>query len=160
VVSAFGPHAARLAARIGDGLWVTGPADDTVELWWRTGGQGPIYSQLTVCWAADRDRAIDTAYRIWPNTGVPGQLSQDLPTPAHFEQASSIVTREQIADSVPCGPDPEPIVDAVAGMIEAGIDHVYLHQIGPDQEGFCHFWRETLRPALAERGHLIGVGAS
>ena len=32
-------------------------------------------------------RRSKTAHRIWPNTGVPGQLSQDLPTPAHFEQA-------------------------------------------------------------------------
>ena len=60
--------------------------------------RGPVYAQLTLCWAEDRDDAVKTAHRIWPNTGVPGQLSQDLPTPAHFEQASSVVTEEQIAD--------------------------------------------------------------
>ncbi len=33
-------------------------------------------------------------------------------------------------------------------MVDAGIDHVYFHQIGPDQEGFCSFWEDELRPVL------------
>jgi coenzyme F420-dependent glucose-6-phosphate dehydrogenase len=152
VVSAFGPAAARVAARIGEGLWVSGASADTVQQWRDAGGQGPVYAQLTLCWAEDRDDAIKTAHRIWPNTGVPGQLSQDLPTPAHFEQASSVVTEEQIADAVSCGPDPEPVIGAIEEMIDGGIDHVYLHQIGPDQEGFCRFWSEELAPRLTGRG--------
>jgi hypothetical protein len=75
-----------------------------------------------------------------------------LPTPAHFEQASSVVTEEQIADSVACGPDPEPVIGSIEEMLDAGIDHVYLHQIGPDQEGFCHFWSQELVPRLRGRG--------
>lgn len=150
VVSAFGPKAATLAGQIGDGLWVTSAAADTVGRWRDSGGSGPVYSQLTVSWAEQRDEAIKTAHRIWPNTGVPGQLSQDLPTPAHFEQASSVVTEEQIADSIPCGPDPAPIVDKIGEMLDAGVDHVYLHQIGSDQEGFCQFWQDELRPQLAD----------
>jgi G6PDH family F420-dependent oxidoreductase len=147
IVSAFGPAAAAVAARIGDGLWLSGAATDTIEVWRAHGGRGPVYAQLTLCWARDRDAAIDTAHRIWPNTGVPGQLSQDLPTPAHFEQASSIVTKDQIAASMACGPDPEPVLDAIQEMVTAGVDHVYLHQIGPDQEGFCRFWRDELADA-------------
>ncbi|CAN5763216.1 LLM class F420-dependent oxidoreductase [soil metagenome] len=140
VVSAFGPQATALAAKIGDGLWVSGPDGETVDDFHRQGGSGPVYAQLTICWAADRDEAIATAHRIWPNTGVPGQLSQDLPTPTHFEQASSVVTKEQIAESVSCGPDPQPVIEMISKMVDAGIDHVYVHQIGQDQEGFCRFW--------------------
>jgi len=148
IVSAFGPQAMQLAARIGDGLWVSGADADTVAQWRDAGGTGPVYAQMTICWARDRDEAIATAHRIWPNTGVPGQLSQDLPTPAHFEQASSVVTKEQIAESVSCGPDPSPVVDKIGEMVAAGIDHVYLHQIGPDQEGFGRFWTDQVSPQL------------
>ena len=80
---------------------------------------------------------------------MPGQLVQDLPTPAHFEQAVSALTTEQVAEAVPCGPNPEPVLERIGEMIEVGIDHVYLHQIGSDQEGFCQFWREQLEPSLA-----------
>ena len=80
---------------------------------------------------------------------MPGQLSQDLSTPALFEQASAVVTPEMIAESVPCGPDPEPVLDQVGELIDAGVDHVYLHQIGPDQEGFCRSGPRSCSPALS-----------
>lgn len=151
VVSAFGPKAAEVAARTGDGLWLAGPDDEVITTWQSAGGEGPVYAQLTMCWAASQEEAVETAHRIWPNTGVPGQLSQDLPTPAHFEQASSVVTPEVIAEETPCGPDAAPVLKEIETMIDAGIDHIYLHQIGSDQEGFCDFWSTELAPELEGR---------
>jgi hypothetical protein len=107
-----------------------------------------VYAQLTLCWDADADKAVETAHRIWRNTAVPGQLSQDLPTPTHFEQAASIVTPDMVAESTPCGPDADPIVEQASKLIAGGVDHVYFHQIGPDQEAFCEFWKAELEPAL------------
>jgi G6PDH family F420-dependent oxidoreductase len=148
IVSAFGDQAARLAAAHGDGLWITG-VGGTIDEWRAAGGTGPVYSQITCCWAADREAALDTVEEMWPNTGVPGQLLQDLPTPEHFETASSIVTREMLAAQVPCGPDLGPLLERIDAATDAGVDHVYLHQIGPDQEGFLEVWREHLQPRLA-----------
>lgn len=148
IVSAFGPKAAELAASIGDGLWVTGDSAETIDRWRAAGGRGPVYSQLTMCWAEDRDEAIETALRIWPTSAVPGQLSQDLPTPAHFEQATSKVTAEQVAEAMPCGPDLGPVVDEIDTMVRGGVDHVYLHQVGPDQEGFLQMWDAELSSAV------------
>lgn len=150
VVSAFGPHATRLAARIGDGLWQTGPPDpDTVGLYRDEGGVGPVWTQLTLCWDPDRDTAVQRAHAQWPNTGVPGQLSQDLRTVLHFEQAVENVTAEQVADSFPCGPDVEPIVAGAHAAVEAGADHVYFHQIGDPTDGFIDLWQNEIAPALA-----------
>src|SRR5262245_14939320 len=146
VVSAFGPEAAAVAARAGDGLWITAP--ETVQLWRDAGGTGPVYSQITLCWDADVDKAKGTAHRVWRNTAVPGQLSQDLPTPTHFAQATSIVTPDLVAESAPCGPDAGVVVDKATELIDAGVDHVYFHQIGPYQEGFCEFWKSELEPVL------------
>jgi len=150
VVSAFGPKAAETAARIGDGLWTT--SADTVGDWVDAGGTGPVYAQVSLCWDADKDKAIETAHRVWRNTGVPGQLSQDLPTPTHFEQATSIVTPAMVAEAAPCGPDADAVVAASMELIEGGVDHIYFHQIGPDQEGFCEFWARELEPALRTHG--------
>ena len=145
IVSAFGSKAAQLAASIGDGLWITGTAGETIETYREAGGTGPVYSQLTVCWAPDRQKAIDSAHRLWAFTALPGQLAQDLPTMLHIEHATEIVTREMIAEQVPCGPDPEPVLRAAQAAIDAGVDHLYFHQIGPDQEGFIDFWQSQLR---------------
>jgi len=151
IVSAFGPRAAEMAARTGDGLWTTGTGGEPVDTFREAGGKGPIYGQLTLCWAEDRDQAIETAHRIWPNTAVPGQLSQDLRTPAHFEMASQIVTPEMIGESIPCGPDPSGLLKSVDEAIKGGIDHIYFHQIGDDQEGFLDFWTNEIQPELASK---------
>lgn len=84
-------------------------------------------------------------------TGLPGQLSQDLPTFTHFEQASQLVRPEDHATRVPAGPDPDPVVELTTKYVEAGVDHVHFHQVGPDQAGFMTFWTNVLRDALAAR---------
>lgn len=147
-VSAFGPLAADVAARAGDGLIVTGPSKEIIDRWRQAGGSGPVYGQVTLGWAESRDDAVETAHRIWRTSGVPGQLSQDLPTPTHFDQAASIVTPAMIAESELVGPDPEPVAERVGEMVAAGVDHIYFHQIGPDQEGFAAFWTDSLEAAL------------
>jgi G6PDH family F420-dependent oxidoreductase len=148
VVSAFGEKAATLAAENGDGIWMTSPVADALEAYAKASGEGPRIGQLTICWAASTDEAVATAHRVWPNSGVPGQLSQDLPTPTHFEQASSLVTAERVADEIVCGPDPEPVLEAIRSYQKGGLDHIHLHQVGPDQEGFFRFWEAELAPEL------------
>jgi G6PDH family F420-dependent oxidoreductase len=148
VVSAFGTKSAELAGRSGDGLWTTGPKDETLAAYEQAGGRGPRLGQLTICWAADRDAAIETAHRVWPNSAIPGQLSQDLPTPAHFEQAATLVRPDDIAKQIICGPDPEPVIEAIRSYEAAGLDQVHLHQVGPDQDGFFRFWEDELAPKL------------
>lgn len=153
IVSGFGPHAVVLAAAIGDGYWGHAPEKEIIEAYEAAGGSGPRYAQIDVCWAEDVAAARSTVLRVWPNGGIPGQLSQDLPTWTHFEQAAQLVTEEDATASVPCGPDVAPIVEAVSRYLDAGYDHLYFHQVGPDQEGFFRFWTDALQPALAE---LVG----
>ena len=148
-VSGFGPKAVSLAARVGDGYMTVGPGRELLEQYRAEGGQGTAHTGLKVCWAADRDDAIDTAYRLWPNEALPGELAQILPTVSHFEQATELVTRDMIAQSTLCGPDPETHVAAIQEHVDAGFDEVYVSQIGPDQEGFFAFYEREVLPRFA-----------
>lgn len=141
--------AVELAARIGDGYWGHPPDREIVEQFEAGGGRGPRYSQLNVCWAEDPAAARKTVHEVWPNAGT-GQLSQDLPTWTHFEEAAAMVSEDEATKSLACGPDPEPFLESVRTYVDAGYDHLYFHQIGPDQDGFFRFWTDTLRPALAD----------
>ena len=149
LVAASGPSSAALAGRIGDGFIGTAPNGETNRAFKEAGGTGPRYGQMTVCWGQDRDEALRTAHTIWPNSGLPGELSQELPTPAHFEQASHLVTPEKIAESIVIGPDLEAYLEKIDEYVQAGYDHVYLHQVGPDQEGFIHFAERDILPRFA-----------
>jgi len=157
IVSGFGERSIELAGRIGDGFWSNKPSAEPIEAYEKAGGTGPRYGQLTICWAADEADARRTAHERWANAGVSGLLSQDLPTTLHFEQAAQGVTEDKVAESVPCGPDPGPVVDKLRTYADAGYTNVYLHQIGPDQQGFFGFWERELRPALTAVPGLIAA---
>ncbi|HEX2141273.1 MAG TPA: TIGR03557 family F420-dependent LLM class oxidoreductase [Candidatus Limnocylindria bacterium] len=149
MVAASGPESAQLAAEIGDGMITTTPDKELVDAFRQSGGEGkPLYGQLTVCWAPTRDQALDVAMEWWPTAGVPGDLSQELPLPMHFEQVSKLVTRDQLAQSVLCGPDADEHLQRIGQFTEAGFDHVYVHQVGPDQEGFFRFYADQVLPRL------------
>ncbi|MEW6154360.1 MAG: TIGR03557 family F420-dependent LLM class oxidoreductase [Actinomycetota bacterium] len=147
-VAASGPKAAQLAARIGDGMVGTSPDRSTLAAFESGGGAGkPRFGQLGVCWAADEETARRTALQWWPNMAVPGQLSQELPLPAHFEQAAKLVRHEDM-EVIPLGPDPERHLEGLRSYFDAGYDRVYVHQIGPDQEGFFRFYQREVLPKL------------
>jgi G6PDH family F420-dependent oxidoreductase len=146
-VSAFGPKSAKLAGRIGDGFCCTKPNPDLVRMFREAGGAGkPTQAGFKVCHARTREEAVKTAHRLWPNEQLPGELAQVLPTPRHFEQASTVVTEEMVASSLPTGPDPEPYLKAVEQYADAGYDEVYVQQIGPGQERFFEFWATEIAP--------------
>lgn len=149
VVAAGGPEAAELAGRIGDGFCGTAPDSELLERYRTAGGDGPRYGQITVCWAESEGQARRTALEWWPNAAIPGELGQVLPQPAHFEQAAKLVTEEQIAESIACGPDPEVHLDFIRRYVAAGYDHVFLHQVGLDQDGFLGFCEREILPRVA-----------
>lgn len=149
MVSAFGSQSATLAARKGDGLWITGVKTDVIDDYRSSGGDGPVWTQLTFCWDPDRETARERAHRVWPNAALPGQLAQDLRTVKHMEEATRLVALEDMENSgIPLGPDPEPILQSIAEARKAGIDFIYLHQIGDPLDGFIEFWEKELRPQL------------
>jgi coenzyme F420-dependent glucose-6-phosphate dehydrogenase len=150
IASGFGPKAVALAARIGDGYWGVAPDADALGRYRDAGGTGPRYAQLHACWAEDPAEARKTVHHVWPNSGIRGQLSQDLPTWTHFEAAAAMVTEEEATRSIPCGPDVDPFVESVREYLAVGYDHLYFHQIGPDQNGFFRFWSNDLQRALAQ----------
>ena len=148
VVAAAKPLAADVAARSGDGLVSTAPEATIVDGYRAAGGDGPVYGQVTCCWADTEEEARATAHRIWPNAAVKGDLSQELPLPLHFEQAAESITPEDVASSLALGPDPLPYVEQARTFADAGFDHIYFHQVGRDQEGFFRFWQQELAGAL------------
>ncbi len=148
-VAAAGPTSADLAGRLGDGLISTSPKATIIEAFNQAGGTGkPKYGQITVCWAPDKAVAVRIAHEWWPNAALPGQLGQEIATPELFAQAVRLVRPEDVESVIICGPDPVPFVEAIRSFIEAGYDHIYLHQVGPDQEGFLRFYVDEVLPRV------------
>jgi G6PDH family F420-dependent oxidoreductase len=147
LVSGFGPKAIELAARIGDGFCTTSPDKDAIDRYRSAGGTGPVHAGTKVCFMADEDEARRTAHRLWPNEALPGELAQVLPTPAHFEQACELVTPELLA--TPVGPDLEQHVASLRAYADAGVDELFVQQIGPEQDAFFRDWASAILPRFS-----------
>lgn len=149
-VSAFGPKAARVAGRIGDGLVTMKPERSVIDEFRSSGGEGkPVIGGVKVCWDTDADRAVETVHRLWASELLPGELNQTLSSPAHFEQATQLVTKQMVAENVVCGDDPGAHLDALRAYVDAGFDEVYVAQIGPRQAEFFEFYRTRVLPELS-----------
>jgi G6PDH family F420-dependent oxidoreductase len=146
-MGAAGPHAAELAGRIADALISTAPDADLVETFEEAGGGSkPRYGQLTACYADTEDEAVETAFGHWRNAGLQGDLGQELALPRFFRQATQTLTRQDVADKVVCGSDPDRFREAIDEFERAGFTRVYIHQIGTEQAPFVEFaGRELLR---------------
>jgi coenzyme F420-dependent glucose-6-phosphate dehydrogenase len=150
LVAAAGPRSAELAGRLGDGLVATEPNQELVERFDAAGGRGkPRYAELTVCWAKDEASARRIAHERWPIAALTGSLTTELALPIHFQGAARMLDEDAVAETVVCGPDPQRHVDAIARYARAGFDHVGVHQVGPDQEGFMRFYAREVMPRLA-----------
>jgi coenzyme F420-dependent glucose-6-phosphate dehydrogenase len=146
-VAAAQPQAAQLAGRIGDAYVGVAPDEEIVQEFEQAGGKGkPRYGQVHVCWASSEQEARETAHRLWPNAGMEGPLSQELALPEHYEAAAEMVTEDDVAESVVCGPDADRHMEKIREYVDAGYDHVYVHQIGPDQTGFVDFYKREVLP--------------
>jgi G6PDH family F420-dependent oxidoreductase len=147
LVSALAPKAMELVISHGDG-WVTTSPDTELLAEFRRHGRGPAAASVKVCWGPDEAAARRLAHELWPNSALPGELGRELPMPAHFAQASQLVTEDQVAEIFACGPDPERHLAALRPYLDAGFDELYIQQIGLDTPGFLDFFTRELRPRL------------
>jgi coenzyme F420-dependent glucose-6-phosphate dehydrogenase len=148
-VAASGKKSAALAARIGDGLVAAAPDKEVADGFRSAAGESkPRYAEVNVCWASDGVAARKTVYEWWPVAGFKGQLMQELALPSFFESGAEMVSEESAVESVACGPDPEVHLAEINKFVDAGFDHVFIHQIGPDQRGFFDFYATEVLPKL------------
>lgn len=155
LIAASGTRSAHMAGEIGDGLITVGSHAKLVDRFTAAGGAGkPCYTELSVCWAPEEAEARRLAHARWPIAGMQGALLSDLRLPSHFTQAASTLTEEDIAQAVVCGPDPARHIAAITQAVEAGYTHVWVHQIGPDQEGFFQFYAGEVLPKFRTKRGL------
>jgi G6PDH family F420-dependent oxidoreductase len=148
-VSGFGPKAIDLAAQIGDGFCLVSPDGDAASRFReRGGGDKPVQAGTKVCYGTDEAACRQTVHRLWPNEAMPGELAQILPTPAHFEQTAELITEEMIGESVVCGPDLDRHLAQLRQFADAGVDELYVQQVGDGHEAFFAAYRDTVLPAI------------
>ena len=158
-VSAFGPRAARVAGRFGDGLWTLGDPETTPEVvdayresCARHGREpGEIILQAGFHLGSDEGRAVEATKR-WKATQMPEVYKEDLHDPAAMERrAQDEVSDEEFAkEGFMVGADPAEHVERLRDLQGLGATVLCLQLIGADEAvaSIERYGREVL-PALA-----------
>ena len=102
---------------------------------------------LPISWDTSRvDDAVERAHEQFRWFGGGWAVNADLPTTAGFSGATKFITPQDVADSIPCGPDLDAVVEAVRPFWEAGFTDIALVQIGGDTND--RFLEEAAAPLL------------
>jgi coenzyme F420-dependent glucose-6-phosphate dehydrogenase len=156
-VSAFGPDAAGVAARRGDGLWTLADPDsapgliDAYRSACDDAGREPgeIILQTGFSWAEDDDAALEGA-RVWKATQPEEYFTDDWHDPkAMFDNAERELSDEEFMQSYIIGSDPGHHVERIREVGELGATVVCLQNAsGADPLGALRTYRERVLPAL------------
>jgi G6PDH family F420-dependent oxidoreductase len=134
LVAASGKRSAQLAGEAGDGLIAVTPDANLVDVFRASGGADKrCVAQLHVSIATTIEQASENAWAWWPNAVVPPKVLTELAQPDDFSAVAGAIGPDNLADTVVCATDAEPVIAAIDRYAGAGYDTVYLHQIGPDQ---------------------------
>ncbi|MCF3128892.1 LLM class F420-dependent oxidoreductase [Streptomyces olivochromogenes] len=151
-VAVSGRQSCALAGRLADLMIAVEPDANLVTAFDEHGGTGkPRVGQLPVCHDPDPDEAVRRAHDQFRWFGGGWKVNAELPGTAAFASASAYVREEDLADSIPCGDDPEVFAEAVRPYVEAGFTEIALVQVGgASQLPYLDWAEKTLLPALRE----------
>jgi G6PDH family F420-dependent oxidoreductase len=151
-VAISGHQSAGLAGKFADAMIAVEPKSELGDMFDQAGGQGKRrIGQVPICWDPSRDDAIKRAHDQFRWFGGGWKVNAELPGTAGFAGATQFVRPEDVADSIPCGPDVAAHVDAVKEFVDAGFTDVAVVQIGGDtQPEFLDWAERELVPALRD----------
>ena len=137
-------------AAVSEHMVSTEPDADVVQAWDAAkGAKSRKIGQVPISWDRDRDAALTRAHEQFRWFAGGWKVNAELPGTSGFSGATQFVRPEDVAESIPCGPDVDPIVESFAAFWDAGYTDVSLVQIGGDaQAEFLEFAGTKLLPAL------------
>jgi len=156
-VSAFGPDAAGVAARHGDGLWTLADPESVPDLLdaYRSACDdagkepGEVILQAGFSWAKDDGAALEGA-RVWKATQPSEYFTDDWHDPkAMYEKAEREVSDEEFMQSYIVSSDPGHHVERILEIERLGATVVCLQNgSGADPAGALRTYADQVLPAL------------
>jgi coenzyme F420-dependent glucose-6-phosphate dehydrogenase len=157
-VSAFGPQAAEVAGRLGDGVWTLGDpesAPEIVEAYRAAAADagrepGEVVLQGSFSWAESGEAALESA-RVWKGAQPMEFFRDDWHDPgAMYEEGERQVSDDELREAVIVASDPEDHVERIRQLVEMGATIVPLQNSSPDPIAAIGVYGEDVLPALRE----------
>jgi probable non-F420 flavinoid oxidoreductase len=113
------------------------------------GGEGkPVHVQVHLSWAEDESAALSVAHDQWRTNVFGSELMGDLELPSQFDSAAEHVQPQDLCGLVLVSPDPDRHVAWIEEIAALGVDGVYLHHVGQEQQRFIEVFGERVLPKV------------
>src|SRR3954469_13732744 len=153
-VSAFGPKAAKVAGRHGDGVWTLPDPDstpDVISAFREARGDegGEIVFQALFSWASSDDEAMESA-RKWKGAQPEDHYTDDWHKPSRmYLHGESEMSDEEFAENAIVGSDPDMHVERIRELEKLGATVIVLqNNSGADPHRAIEVYGEKVLPAL------------
>jgi len=156
-IATSGPITAKRAGRQIDGIITPGaPIEKVAGLLSRfdagagRGGSGAGVERSCSCnlsWAPTDEEARANAVTEWPTGGMKFP-KQDIRSPHDFEQMAKLVRPEDFDGRMVISSDPDVHRAEIQTFFDAGIDRVYLHNVGRNQTEWIDVFARDVLPKL------------
>jgi probable non-F420 flavinoid oxidoreductase len=151
--AALTPDTARWLGEWADGLLTVSaePSKLTsiVDAFREGGGEGkPMYLQVGLAYGRTDGEALQDVYDRWRQCVLPSPALADLPTPWAFDAATASASVDDVRGKLRVSSSIEQHVEWLLGDVELGFGHLYLHNVGRDQQRFIDACGSTLIPAV------------
>jgi G6PDH family F420-dependent oxidoreductase len=149
-IAVSGQESIELAGKYADAMIAVEPESSFGAQFDAAGGKGkPRIGQVPICWDPSKDRAIERAHDQFRWFGGGWKVNAELPGTAAFAGATQFVRKEDVAESIPCGPDVDAHVQAVREFVDAGFTDVAVVEIGGEtQPDFLDWAEREFLPAV------------
>jgi probable non-F420 flavinoid oxidoreductase len=112
------------------------------------GAAKPVAVQVHLSWAEDDATALAVAHDQWRNCVFGPELAWNLELPEHFDEAGRWVRPDDVAAGVLVSADVKRHVEWLREIADLGVEQVYLHQVGPEQERFIEVFADRVLPEI------------
>jgi len=161
-VSAFGPRAAGVAARLADGLWTLGDPEQAPKVIsayksaCEEAGRpaGEIVLQFQFSWAESDDQALEGA-RVWKGAQPQEFYIDDWHDPRKmYERGEEQVSDEQLREKIVISSDPDVHAERIHAIEDLGPTIIAAMNVsGADPHGAIDVYAREVLPAL--RGERV-----
>lgn len=157
-VATAGPVSSKKTGRYCDGIITVGAPLEKIDMILSKFAEGareagkdpdamPKVLQLHLSWAETDAQALENAMVEWPNGGMKFPKA-DIRSPLDFAAMAKLVRPEDFEGRMVISSDPDAHRAYIQRFYDAGIDKIYLHNVGRNQKEFVEVFGREVLPRL------------
>jgi len=108
----------------------------------------PVYLKAQLSYDSEKLAALDGALEQWRTNCIPGPVTQQLRTPAEYDELGEQVDKETVEQNVRVSSDLAEHREWIEADLQLDVDRIFLHNVNTNQQAFIEMFGEHVLPEV------------